>query len=174
MSNTINYFRGLLTLVLLLSVSFILTAQSAISITSEQADQMVQDNKDKLGFEKVYFSNQDLARVLSMENCDGIRFYTAKADANDNGQTLIAAPVDGEGNELGSYLKADASGTIRMSAGDAAQEVTNSKSSPSSTLACSFDKNTINSLMQEGGDGLHLKPGQTSEGSTSLIGAPHR
>lgn len=170
MSNSFNTFKALLTFVLFLTVTMGATAQSVISISSERADQMVEDNKDKLGFDKVYFSNQDLSRALSMENCEGIRFYTSKQSAEDGAQTLIAAPVDGDGNELGSYLKADPSGAVRMSAADATQEVTNSKSSTSSTLACTFDKNTISSLMQGGGDGLHLKPGQNNEGSASLIG----
>jgi hypothetical protein len=164
--------RGQLTLLTFLFLSIHLSAQSAVSISSEEARQMVDENKDKVGFEKVYFSNQDLSRVLSMENCEAIRFYTAKPNAEDNAQTLIAVPVDGDGNELGNYLKADAAGALRMSAADAIQEVTNSKSSESSTLACSFDKNTINSLMAEGGDGLHLKPGKTREGSASLVSAP--
>lgn len=153
----------------ILALSTQLQAQTnAIVISQEEALNTAAEYSGTFGFENVYFSNDDLNRMINDPNCIGIRFYTA-INPEMGGQTEIAVGVDANGNELGQYYRSNGTYSTPMNAESATSAVEGSKNSEYATVACTFATGDItNMVMSQGSSGIHIKPG-LHEGTYSLV-----
>lgn len=147
-----------------------LAAQTATTrITPEQAGEESSQSAAALGFDKVYFSKTDINTLLSGERVAGVRFYTAKVEEESTDQTIIAASVYADGRETGTYLRMDGYTGVPLTTEQARNDFQRSKMSGMTSLAARFTSSDLmNSVLGEGGDGIHVKP---ANGSLILVAA---
>jgi len=154
---------------MVLSLSAIQAQFTTQSISAEEANSEAANSAGDVGFSSVYFSNMDLRQLLLAPNAAGVRFYTAK----DGGQTtLIATPIDGSGQELGSYFKANGFFSVSISQSAAKQSVESAKQSPTDGFAVNISSRDLQGLMTNSSTtGVSLKPANEG-GSSTLTLAP--
>lgn len=153
---------------LILLFPLTLSAQTQlVSMDPETANTESSSKVASFGFSQVFVSADDLQSLLSTEGSAGVRFYTAIPEGAAS-PTIIAAAVSENGAELGSYIRMDGMSS-RIGAEEARADVGRSKESELTTLAARVTSgDLLNTLMKEGADGIHIKPG---DGSFIMIAA---
>lgn len=148
--------------------AMIVNGQSAANITSEVANTLIQQNAGDLGFSSVFFPKDDLNNVLRTPGCEGIRFYSFVPSVGQD-VSLVAAPIDASGGDLGTYIVPSGGATANISQEDATQGVERAKAASSTAIACAFNTSVIRTSMNvEGSDGLNVRPGNF-DGLSSFI-----
>lgn len=148
--------------------AMIVNGQSAANITAAEANTLIQANQGDLGFSAVFFPKDDLNNALRTPGCEGIRFYSYVPGQGQD-VSIVAAPIDASGGELGTYMVPNATATANISKEDATQGVEMAKASSSEAIACAFNTSVLRTSMNiQGSDGLHVRPGN-SNGLSSFI-----
>jgi hypothetical protein len=163
-----------------LSFSFLLVftsmtislAQSNMTVISaEQAAAEVNAQQASYGFGQIYFSNNDLNRLTSVEGASSVRFYTSFSPGSYS-QGIIAVPVYSDGSEGMPYLQSDGLNTSEINRESAQAYVQSSKDGNYSALAITVDNvDLTGSIMNPGATGIHIKPGLSGSTNTMIATA---
>lgn len=149
-----------------------LSAQfSTEPISAENAQQEVNDNSGAVGFTSVYFNHRDLRQLLNHPQAVAVRLYTAKA-STESSPTLIATSIDGQGQELGTYFRANGVFSESISQSEAQNQVVNVVNGQTDGFTVSINRSDMDNLMSDPSTtGINFKPGN-HEGNSTLILAP--
>jgi hypothetical protein len=130
------------------------------------------------GFSQVYFSKNDINQMLQQEGSAGVRFYTVRQSGFlgfPGSPSVMAVAVRSDGTEIGSYLRMDGYSSDALDQSSARSELERSYNSGFATTAATFSGTDLSgSIMQESGDGLHIKPGHDGSNNSMIIVASNR